>query len=59
MKKVVDQTFNLGKWKKFLTLSSAYFESLHSLKWDKVFKNGPRKICGRQPKKIFTWTILE
>ena len=28
-------------------------------KWDKVFKNGPSKICGRQPSKNFTWSILE
>ena len=36
-------------------------------KWDKVFKNGPSKICGRQPLKYlmsdgllnFTWSILE
>ena len=27
--------------------------------WDKVFKNGPSKICGRQPLEIFTWSILE
>ena len=37
--------------------------------WNKVFKNGPSKICGRQPSKIlkgygllsfsFTWSILE
>ena len=27
--------------------------------WDKVFKNGQRKICGRQPLKSFTWPILE
>ena len=25
----------------------------------KVFKNGPSKICGRQPSKSFTWSILE
>ena len=25
-----------------------------ALKRDKVFKNGPRKICGRQPLKILT-----
>ena len=25
----------------------------------KVFKNGPSKICGRQPLKNFTWSILE
>ena len=22
--------------------------------WDEVFKNGPSKICGRHPLKIFT-----
>ena len=27
--------------------------------WDKVFKNGPSKICGRQPLKNFNWSILE
>ena len=27
--------------------------------WDKVFKNGPSEICGRQPLNIFTWSILE
>ena len=27
--------------------------------WDKVFKNGPSKIYGRQPLKIFTWSNLE
>ena len=27
--------------------------------WDKVFQNGPSKICGRQPLKNFTWSILE
>ena len=27
--------------------------------WDKVFKNGPSKICGKQPLKNFTWSILE
>ena len=26
---------------------------------DNVFKNGPSKICGRQPLKNFTWSILE
>ena len=26
--------------------------------WDKVFKNGPSKICGRQPLNTFTWSIL-
>ena len=27
--------------------------------WVKVFKNGPSKICGRQPLKNFTLSILE
>ena len=27
--------------------------------WDKVFKNGPSKIFGRQPLNNFTWSILE
>ena len=27
--------------------------------WDKVFKKGPSKNCGRQPLKNFTWSILE
>ena len=31
----------------------------HNDKWGRVFKNGPSKICGRQPLKIFTWSILE
>ena len=25
----------------------------------KVFKSGPSKICGRQPVRNFTWSILE
>ena len=27
--------------------------------WDKVFKSGPSKICGRQTFKNFTWSTLE
>ena len=27
--------------------------------WIKVFKKGPSKICGRQPLKNFTLSILE
>ena len=27
--------------------------------WDKVCKNGPSEICGRQSLKNFTWSILE
>ena len=28
-----------------------YFSTTHHLKWNKLFKNGPSKICGRQPLK--------
>ena len=31
----------------------------HLIKWVKVFKSGLSKICGRQPLKNFTWSILE
>ena len=27
--------------------------------WGKVFKNGPSKICGGQPLKNFSWSILK
>ena len=40
--------------------------SIGTTKWDKVFKNGPSRVCGKQPLKIctlpstnFTWSILE
>ena len=39
-----------------------YFYAVYlcsGVKWDKLFKNGPSKICGRQPLKTFTWFILE
>ena len=29
------------------------------VKWVNVLKNGPSKICRRQPLKDFTWSILE
>ena len=34
-------------------------DNFHLYLRDKVFKNGPSKICGRQPLKNFTWFILE
>ena len=30
-----------------------------TMKLDNVFKNGLSKICGRQPSKNFTWSIIE
>ena len=32
---------------------------LGEIVWDKVFKNGPSKICERHPLKNFTWCILQ
>ena len=32
---------------------------LYRIIWVKVFKNRPSKICGWQPLKNFTWSILE
>ena len=40
------------------TLEKYHYENLSDI-WDKVFKNGTSKICGRQPLKSFTWAILE
>ena len=31
----------------------------HNNKWDKVFKNGPNKICRRQPLKNLKWFGLQ
>ena len=39
----------------FLSLACLY----RNIICDKVFKNGPSKVCGRQPLKTFTRTILE
>ena len=37
-----------------------YWQIFYSfLIWEKLFKNWPSKICGRQPLKKFTWSILE
>ena len=38
---------------KFITKTKKYH------KWDKVFKNGANKICGRQPLKHVTWFNFE
>ena len=34
-----------------------YIKIVIHQKWNEVFKNGPSKICGRQPSKILTKTI--
>ena len=35
------------------THASTRFKSSRRIIWDKVFKNGPSKICGKQPLKKF------
>ena len=37
----------------FIPFSNAYETAHFFFKWVKVFKNGPSKICGRQPLKRF------
>ena len=37
----------------------ALFLAILMIMWVKVFKNGPSIICGRQPLKYFTWSIVE
>ena len=46
----------------WIYLTAYYFCNKRSIidirlgsKWDKVFKNGPSKICGRQPLKNLKW----
>ena len=34
-------------------------EEITKHKWDKVFKNAPSKLCGRQPLENSTWSTLE
>ena len=36
-----------------------FFSFCYIIRWNKVFKNGPSKSCGRHPLKNFTWPILE
>ena len=35
-----------------------YIKIVIHQKWNEVFKNGPSKICGREPLKILTKTYL-
>ena len=41
----------------FCPINKTFWTSL--IMWVKVFKNGPNKICGKQPSTNFTWSILE
>ena len=46
------------RFNRFLELYLELYNYLSGI-WDKVFKNGPSNICGRQPLKNFTSSILE
>ena len=59
----VDYCFNLAIVAKILlpnvaSCPDAIMVALSDI-WHKVFKNGPSKICGRQPLNNFTWSVLE
>ena len=41
------------------SIKSKFWPWCNWIKWIKVFKNGPTKICRRQPLKNFPWSILE
>ena len=43
----------------FLHISVFIWHEIKNDIVDKIFKNGPSKICGRQPLKSFTWSIIE
>ena len=46
-------------WKGCSVISIYNFKVKALYIWKKVFKNGPKKACGRQPLKDYTWSILE
>ena len=61
MKTFRNQTFTFHVFRKLLEfnfqeiyiyVNKATSLTFHWNKWVKVFKNGPSKICGRQPLKI-------
>ena len=39
----------LDEFSNLIALSTVLNDFSDNIKWDKVFKNGPSKICGRQP----------
>ena len=40
---------HVKKISKLFSLAGMTFQSNKPVTWEKVFKNGPSKICGRQP----------
>ena len=40
----------------FTKLAKYYFNVIAIITWDKVFKNGPSTICGRQASKYMIWS---
>ena len=47
----------LSSNKKKNTILQIFVFCLRDIIWNKVFKNGPSKICGRQPLKIWRDTV--
>ena len=50
MKKLDVTNFWIFMFREGVVLATSPHRLKH-IKWDKVFKNGPNKICGRQPLK--------
>ena len=48
-----NETLNIPMKPIFLVNRSVIWDCTQTNTWDKVFKNGPSKICGRQPFKKF------
>ena len=46
----------LGPWQ--ISMMELHTKIIQSFKWDKLFKNGPNEICGRQPLKNLKWFEL-
>ena len=43
----------------YALITLIHFRGKFTINWDKVFKNRPSKVCGKQPLKNFSWSILE
>ena len=54
------ETYLVPRQASLVELSAVdYSRNKLHLIWNKAFKSGPSKICGRQPLKNFTWSTLE
>ena len=57
-KQVADKLLEMNFWQTLPKLLKLQARK-GSNKWNKVFKNGPSKICGRQPLKNLKWNVLK